>query len=682
MSTPTQTGTHGTGRSGRRKIGRLLSSSGRIALIGAIASLATVGFVLWIQAVMLRQQRIGEPLARLSMELEHYLERSFVQLDEWVAFENEAARKQREALWYDEIFPRFEKLDELSENPHARGSVEDIQALEAKLRRLAFLQWYVEDVVHTPANVPARVAYVWELEAIVDLVPQLLALPMEGEDTAQDAQRLMIAFQRTDRTLVELLEDGAPVLAETAGSQSQVAAEIAKEIIGKWEKRAATDRRAEALVAAARETMAYGSRAPIVAQLRTAEDWNVAEHVNRTKLDPLRQDVMEHARRITEFQLNYVKKQGRGLIVWSFVVLGLALLLGGLSIGSMYLSYRLEDRVQRALARAQSLGQYVIDTRVGGGGMGEVYRASHALLRRPAAVKVLRVDSTFDAQAQQRFRREVQATSQLTHPNTIAIYDYGKTPEGLFYYAMELLDGVTLDALVRATGPLPPGRVVHILRQVCGSIQEAHDKGLLHRDIKPSNVMLAELGGVFDRVKVLDFGLVTRVHETPVGSADAIVGTPAYLAPEAIRGSDNVSPRTDVYAIGAVAYFLLTGTSVFEETSVRAVLERHLHDLPEPPSSRLGGDIPEHLELLVLGCLAKSPDDRPGSAAALAAMLDEADVPNWTDRDAALWWDEYGEAIRALVRADEDEASAPSHIGRAKNLDVSRTGSPEESTTG
>ena len=249
--------------------------------------------------------------------------------------------------------------------------------------------------------------------------------------------------------------------------------------------------------------------------------------------------------------------------------------------------------LRKAILAAKHLGQYTLDEKIGSGGMGWVYRARHALLRRPTAVKVLD-PAKVSHLAVTRFEREVQLTSQLTNPNTVAIYDYGRTPEGVFFYAMEYLDGINLEDLVNRFGPLPEGRVVSILRQVCGSLAEAHGMGLVHCDIKPANILLCHRGGVPDFVKVLDFGLAKAVgaeSQAGLNSADSITGTPLYLSPESIERPDAVDARTDLYALGAVGYFLLTGTPVFRGATIAEVCGQHLRAQPEPPSQRLGRPI-------------------------------------------------------------------------------------------
>ncbi|MEZ5285038.1 MAG: serine/threonine-protein kinase [Vicinamibacterales bacterium] len=291
------------------------------------------------------------------------------------------------------------------------------------------------------------------------------------------------------------------------------------------------------------------------------------------------------------------------------------------------------------------LGQYTLEEKIGEGGMGSVYRAKHAMLRRPTAIKLLPPEKA-GADNLARFEREVQLTASLSHPNTVAIFDYGRTVEGIFYYAMEFLDGINLDQLVKGDGPQRPARVVRILAQVCGALAEAHEIGLIHRDVKPGNIILCERGGVPDVAKVVDFGLVKRLHPdasdatmAPVTVAMSLLGTPHFMAPEAVTGAPDLDARTDIYSLGAVGYLLLTGTPVFQGRSVMEVCAHHLHTPPEPPSQRLGHPLPPELERIVLDCLAKAPDARPSSARALGRMLSRlACAVEWTDDDAARWW--------------------------------------------
>jgi serine/threonine-protein kinase len=272
---------------------------------------------------------------------------------------------------------------------------------------------------------------------------------------------------------------------------------------------------------------------------------------------------------------------------------------------------------------AMKLGQYTLEEEIGRGGMGSVHRARHALLRRPTAIKLLAPDRQSSVDVK-RFEREVQLTSMLTHPNTVAIYDFGHTRDGVFYYAMELLDGVSLEKLVEEEGPQEPPRVLHILLQIVGALAEAHEVGLIHRDVKPANIFLTSRGGIKDFIKVLDFGLVKDV-KTPdpsLSSTDAIAGTPLYMAPESILDPTGIDARVDIYAVGAVGYWLLTGTPPFEGTNLIEICSHHLHTPVERPSERLGRPIREDLEQVLVRCLAKSREDRPASARALGDLLE------------------------------------------------------------
>jgi serine/threonine-protein kinase len=297
--------------------------------------------------------------------------------------------------------------------------------------------------------------------------------------------------------------------------------------------------------------------------------------------------------------------------------------------------YGLHEQVREA----RELGQYVLEEKIGEGGMGEVYRARHTMLRRPTAVKLL--SGTAQPSDLRRFEREVQLTSELTHPNTIVVYDYGHTPDGVFYYAMEYLDGMDLASLVRRAGPLPAARVVHLLKQVCAALGEAHGVGLIHRDIKPENVVVGTRGGIHDFVKVLDFGLVKEVSQegdAAITTEGTIAGTPHYLPPEAIRG-DHVDARSDLYSVGCLGYFLLTGRPVFDGKSVVEVCAAHLHREPEPPSSRRA-DVPADLEACLLACLEKRPADRPESAEVLTATLVSCEcAEGWNAARAEAWWE-------------------------------------------
>jgi serine/threonine-protein kinase len=272
------------------------------------------------------------------------------------------------------------------------------------------------------------------------------------------------------------------------------------------------------------------------------------------------------------------------------------------------------------------------------------------MLRRPAAIKLLPPDR-YGAESVARFEREVQLTAQLTHPNTIRIFDYGRTPDGIFYYAMELLEGANLAEVIEEGGPMPAARVIHILDQVLGALIEAHGVGLIHRDIKPANIFLTQQGGVPDVPKVLDFGLVKQVGQPEVDPglslATSLTGTPLYMAPEAITTPDQIDARADLYALGAVGYFLLTGQEVFNGRTVIEVCGHHLHSPPVSPSERLGAPVSADLEGLILTCLAKHPDRRPADARALRTALRTCgDAGRWTETDARRWLGQHAAGLR------------------------------------
>ncbi|WP_394836338.1 serine/threonine protein kinase [Pendulispora rubella] len=304
--------------------------------------------------------------------------------------------------------------------------------------------------------------------------------------------------------------------------------------------------------------------------------------------------------------------------------------------------------LHREIQKARKLGQYTLEEKIGEGGMGVVYRAHHAMLRRPTAIKLLQPDRVGD-EAVKRFEREVQLTAELTHPNTITVYDYGRTPDGIFYYAMEFLDGASVQAIVEATGAQPPRRVVHVLRMITGALSEAHGRGLIHRDIKPANIILSERGGTPDVATILDFGLVRDLgNREDVGATfeGKLMGTPMYLAPEVIKDANAADARTDIYALGVVAYCMLIGHPPFEGKTIFEVCSHHLHSPVVPPSIRLNAPLHAGLEALLLRCLAKDPAERPQSAIALSEALATFDVAPWTADDARSWWKTHGPKIR------------------------------------
>jgi eukaryotic-like serine/threonine-protein kinase len=338
------------------------------------------------------------------------------------------------------------------------------------------------------------------------------------------------------------------------------------------------------------------------------------------------------------------------------------ILIGGLALGALgiVLASGKVRRLEKEVRRTHQLGQYTLEEKIGEGGMGSVYRARHALLRRPTAIKLLR--STSDgADALARFEREVQLTSQLTHPNTVAIYDFGRTPDGVFYYAMEYLPGIPLDRLIAKDGAQPEARVVHLLKQMCASLAEAHAIGLIHRDIKPANVMLCRRGETFDVVKVLDFGLVKDVlskNDAQLTGTQVVVGTPKFMAPEAIKAPETIDARTDVYAVAAVAFNLLTGEDVFPGKTGAEIIGHHLHTKAPLLSQRLQRPVDGFLEDLMRRCLSKVPAERPATAGALLLEIEERwKGPLWSQREAAAWWEERGDALRAAAAAASEPAS-------------------------
>jgi eukaryotic-like serine/threonine-protein kinase len=298
-------------------------------------------------------------------------------------------------------------------------------------------------------------------------------------------------------------------------------------------------------------------------------------------------------------------------------------------------------------AGARSLGSYQLVERLGEGAMGEVWLARHRLLARCAAIKLIRpealggADRSRAAETLVRFEHEAQATATLTSPHTVRLFDFGLTLEGSLYYVMELLDGCDLESLVREFGPLQPERVLYLVRQVCRSLAEAHAKGVVHRDIKPANIYVCRMGVEYDFVKVLDFGLArTEQRGAPAASSPGIaVGTPAYMAPEVILGDSHVDRRADVYGVGCVAYYLLTGELVFDAETPMQQLMRHVTDEPPPPSSRAEQRIPRQLDDLVMACLQKDPERRPASAGALFKMAGACRTGDvWGQAEAERWW--------------------------------------------
>jgi serine/threonine protein kinase len=329
-------------------------------------------------------------------------------------------------------------------------------------------------------------------------------------------------------------------------------------------------------------------------------------------------------------------------------------MLGSLiALGFAYMGARVVYRLGREVVAARELGSYRLEERLGHGGMGEVWRARHRMLARPAAIKLIRPSATgnggvgISQDAMSRFEREAQVIARLRSPHTVDLFDFGVADNGSFYYVMELLEGLDADTLVRRFGPVPAERVVYLLTQVCHSLSEAESCGLIHRDIKPANIFLCRYGEDCDFVKVLDFGLV-KAFDEPKEAGPALTrenmvhGTPAFIAPEQAMGRADVDGRVDIYAAGCVAYWLLTGQLVFTADTPMGYLMHHIHSPPRPPSTRAELPIPAAVDSLILSCLAKDPAQRPQSAKGLARQLAGLECArDWTDERAREWWNRH-----------------------------------------
>jgi serine/threonine-protein kinase len=301
------------------------------------------------------------------------------------------------------------------------------------------------------------------------------------------------------------------------------------------------------------------------------------------------------------------------------------------------------------VSKAREMGSYKLVELLGRGGMGEVWRAQHRMLARPAAIKLIQPevlgcnDPEGTAIVKRRFEREAQVTAMLSSPHTIDLYDFGLTEDGAFYYVMELLHGIDLETLVEKYGPVPAERTAHFLHQICSSLEEAHRSGLVHRDIKPANIYTCRYGVEYDFVKVLDFGVVKSTEAsaglTQLTIADAAAGTPGFMAPEMALGAKDIDGRADIYGVGCVAYWLLTGKLVFEEETPIATMLAHAHKTPVPPSSRTELDVPSQLERLIMSCLEKEPQRRPSTAGEIIRDLSQYRLTgSWTSEHAEKWW--------------------------------------------
>jgi serine/threonine-protein kinase len=336
----------------------------------------------------------------------------------------------------------------------------------------------------------------------------------------------------------------------------------------------------------------------------------------------------------------------------------IGLFVGIPAVASIYGSHRIGS-LHREAAEARQLGTYTLRQKLGAGGMGEVYLAEHHLLKRACAIKLIKPSQAADPQAIARFESEVRTTARLTHPNTVEIYDYGHTDDGTFYYVMEYLPGLNLQELVERFGPLPPGRAVHLLQQVCSALREAHGVGLVHRDLKPGNIFAAERGGIYDVAKLLDFGLVKLSLPSPdsikLTQEGAVLGSPLFASPESVLGDGTPDPRSDIYSLGATAYFLVTGKPVFEGERPLRVMFAHANEKPIPPSQIQPG-IPADLEAVILRCLEKDPAARFPDMAALQKGFEACRcATEWTSEHARRWWLDSDEADRGKPSMPADE---------------------------
>jgi serine/threonine-protein kinase len=376
--------------------------------------------------------------------------------------------------------------------------------------------------------------------------------------------------------------------------------------------------------------------------LATATAWPIAYWINASRL-------------------GFVTESWRHVAIWpamNYLLAVAAYVVGRWTYGTV-----------RGAESAQDLGSYRLMWPIGEGGMGEVWRASHKLLARPAAIKLVKVDASRQEVFAKRFHREANAIAALTSPHTIYLYDFGTTQDGRLYYVMELLDGISLQTLVTTFGPQAASRVVAILRQICKSLEEAHHAQIVHRDLKPSNVMICQVAQTCDFVKVLDFGLAKPFgttadvsHLTVEGST---LGTPEYMAPEVARASPTIDARADLYAVGCVAYFLLTGMLVFTDSNPVGVALKHMNAVPVPPSRRTKQFVPADLERIILACLEKDPAARPRSARDVERMLAACDVPPWSEEDAAAWWARHLPPASPLRSFSHESPSTPPVVQKA-----------------
>mgnify|MGYP001976170975 CR=1 FL=1 len=323
----------------------------------------------------------------------------------------------------------------------------------------------------------------------------------------------------------------------------------------------------------------------------------------------------------------------------------------------------MQENFKYALSEARELGQYALIEKIGEGGMGIVYKATHKMMHRDTALKLLKNEACSDRDLK-LFENEVRQTCKLNHPNTIRVYDYGKTDDGTFYYVMEYLEGMELDDIIKNIGAMPPSRVIHFLKQICASLNEAHKAGLVHRDIKAQNIFITNIGEEYDVVKVLDFGLVREVSDTDNSMVDNVSGTPRYMSPEAVLHPRDVDHLTDIYAIGILGFFMLTGDYPFSGSTPVAILMKHVNKTAPRPSLFLDEPLPKDLEDIIMKCLEKEKENRPQSTKEIISMLEKCeDYLAWTPSNAEKWWGKNSDDNNAV---DEEASTQIEHTIQIK----------------
>ncbi|MBW2389416.1 MAG: serine/threonine protein kinase, partial [Deltaproteobacteria bacterium] len=495
----------------------LLSSGGAVAAVGSVTALLTLGFAISLGLELRYQSGTAVPLARTATVMNNSLNHSLAALHGWVAFGLSELREERSRIWTGQIEPTRALLEQLARKSGDAPTIQSVAELREVLRELKLVQWAIEDVAQTPGNQPAQVAYDRILSPLRLIVLKSFGSAIDQYSASSQGKRAVdfiallarfrSSFTQADLALSTHLVDFSGAGEHAARQHLEHAREQASQIQSAATGMVEGDV-SQILEFGLEEFGAYELEAQKVLTLRKSAASNVAQLLFIDEAKPLVLRARALSGELTETRVRAMAESFGSLTRGSYLVIGMALMLGLLSGGSLLVSFRLRQQVHNVLEKAKVLGQYEIERLIGKGGMGSVYLAHHAMLRRPTAIKLLRSKNAQDLRAQKRFQREVQLTCQLTHPNTIEIFDYGRTPEGIFYYAMEYVDGFTLASLVSLAGPVDPSRVIHTLVQACGSLHEAHEQGLLHRDIKPLNIMLTQRGGVYDCVKILDFGLV------------------------------------------------------------------------------------------------------------------------------------------------------------------------------